>query len=114
ETAALHDHIAEWCAREKPLALVDLHQDSVLPDGYAFGYVNAGPREEWAALLRRVAIPFARARLRNASWTDVRLSTDRDGLVGFRDGSLTDWAAMVGVPMSLCLEAPIAGERGAI
>ena len=114
ETRALYDDLVPWALTTTPVALLDLHQDCILPAGYAFGYINAGPRAAWARLLARAALPLARRRLQNSSWSSVRLRTGTDGLVEFRDGSITDWAAAVGVPLSLALEAPICDERGAV
>ena len=108
ETASFYDDLTAFAATRKVAAVLDFHEDCILPPDYAFAYVNEGHDAFYTKTLKRSAIPFRTVKLENASWSQVELSTDRRGLVvGFRDGSVTDWADEFGIPYSVCVETPI-------
>lgn len=105
ETRALHNDLDEFAETHEIKALLDLHQDSILPLGYAFAYTNIGHHDLYADILRLAALPLSKVHLENESWSNVKLSTDADGLVeGFHDGSVTDWAEEIGVLHAICVE----------
>ena len=106
--------VVDVLARLRPAALLDLHQDSILPPGYTFAY-TFGDRTPYRAMMARlerdgVARPFHTRPLKNSSWSDVPLVTDDAGLVELRDGSFPDWAWRQGVKLSFCVEVSTRGS----
>lgn len=107
ETAAFYEDLVAWSNGRNVLAVLDLHQDAILKRGQAFAY-TFGRTGDIARVLSQSAMPLRERALENGSWSDVSVATDVAGLVdGFHDGSVNDWAARVGVPFSVCLEAPL-------
>ena len=108
ETKAFCDDLEAFAENHEIRAVLDLHEDSILPPGYAFAYVGSGHHALYASILRNSALPLSNVHLENESWSNVELRTDDAGLVeDFCDGSVTDWAEEVGIPHTICIETPV-------
>lgn len=102
ETRALRTDLAH---RPAPNAALDLHQDAHLPGGWTYAY-TFGNKDDFRPL-----VEASRAHARTAAGKRVddvhRLSTDGDGLIEFRDGSITDWCFRRGARWTVALETTL-------
>ena len=113
ETSSLYDDLVPWAAVHHPVALLDLHQDSLLKGGQVFAYV-AAHRREYERMLAGAGVPFASKKLQNSSWSSIEVSTDPWGMATVRDGSVSDWADRAGIHFSLATEASAKNLASAI
>lgn len=99
-----------------PYSMIDIHEtDHLGPDEfYVYTTGDKGP------LVKIVNSFYEVKPLRNTwiplQWTDVRITTDQNGMVEFNDGTLTDYFYRRGALYTICLEtsriAPV--ERTAV
>jgi hypothetical protein len=91
-------------------AVLDLHQDSLVPVGQAYAYAFGDPAPYVTALQSLGVAPMASRELRNEAWSSLKGSTDADGIVrDYHDGTLTDYLWRRGAKLSACFELSTRG-----
>ena len=112
ETRALYDDLVPFVEAHRPVALLDLHQDSLLHRDDVFAYASTRKREI-AALLARAGAPYVERQLENGSWSDLPAATDGRGISDIRDGSVSDWADRQGL-LALATETSVVDLAAAV
>lgn len=101
ETRALQRELRDL---RRPAAALDIHQDATLGGETTYAYAF-GPRTAFRPLVvasaRHAPVSIRRR-------VDVDVTTDDDGLIDLRDGSITDYCSRVGVRYAAALETTTA------
>jgi hypothetical protein len=99
ETRALSADLRRFPA---PQAALDIHQDGYMKGRYTYAYVF-GELTAYRPLMAQVEARVAIARQALVDEA-VRVWSDAEGFVVYRDGSVTDYCSRIGVPYTATLE----------
>ncbi len=102
ETRALRQDLQRF---SPPHAALDIHQDKGLRGQLTYAY-TFGDRDAYRPLL---AASRRHAGIAASTVVDeiTKVTTDQEGLVEFRDGSVTDYFSRLGVPYTAALETTV-------